>query len=118
MCAFTEEEVQAAVYATRPQDPPMSADEMAAIKVQYNGYSWDLSQREKGKRRTLFNPYFVAMYCNSGKFADYWGQTTSASLVAKFPAIVSIDVMAHSSSVIKRSVLEKPWFPSDNSSQD
>ena len=118
MCAFTEEEVQAVVNATRPQDPSMSADEMAAIKVQYNGYSWDLSQREKGKRRTLFNPYFVAMYCNSGKVADYWGQTTSASLVAKFPAIVSIDVMAHSSSVIKRSVLEKPWFPSDNSSQD
>jgi hypothetical protein len=118
MCAFTEEEVQAAVYATRPQDPPMSADEMAAIKVQYNGYSWDLSQREKGKRRTLFNPYFVAMYCNSGKVDDYWGQTTSASLVAKFPAIASIDLDAQSGKSIKRSVLKMPWFPSDNSSQD
>ena len=118
MCAFTEEEFRAAVYVTRPQDPPMSADEMAAMKVQYNGYSWDLEQHEKGKRRTLFNPYFVAMYCNSGKVDDYWGQTTSASLVAKFPTIVSINFIAHSSSVIKRSDLKKPWFPSDNSPQD
>ena len=118
MCAFTEEEFKAAVSATRPQESPMSADTIAAIKVQYNGYSWDLEQRKKGERRTLFNPFFVAMYCKTGKLDDYWGQTTSVSLVAKFPAIVSIDIDAQSTSVIKRSVLKKPWFPSDNSPQD
>ena len=118
MCAFTEEEFLTAVHVTRPQDPPMSSDEMTAMKVQYNGYSWNLQQCKMGKRRTLFNPYFVAMYCKSGEVDDYWGQTTSASLLARFPAIVSIDVMSKSSSVIKRSMLKMPWFPSDNSPQD
>ena len=118
MCAITEEEFRAAFEATHPQDPPMSSDEMVAIKVQYNGYSWDLEQREKSKRHTLFNPYFVAMYCNSGKMDDYWGHTTSASLIARFPVIVAIDVNARSSSVIKRSDLKRPWFSSHNSLQD
>jgi PD-(D/E)XK nuclease superfamily len=86
--------------------------------VQYNGYSWDLEQRSKSERRTLFNPYFVAMYCNSGKMKDYWGQTTSASLVTRFPDIVSIDFNSRSSTVMRRSTLMMPWFPSDDTLQD
>jgi len=111
MCAITTDELCKAFKATRPLDPPLSDEKVKAIKEQYNGYSWNLQERgEEESHPSLFNPYFVALFCNEGRADDYWGATTSASLTARFPALIDIDLGEGWS--IKRSKLEAPWFPS------
>ena len=112
MCAFTENEFRRAIEETRPSDPPISDRAMAEMKEQYNGYSWNLMQ-PRSERETLFNPYFVARFCSSGKIEDYWAQTSSGSLLSKFPALATLNLNEPVN--VKRELLTTPWYrTSDN----
>ena len=115
MCAITESEFRVAICATRPLDMQMSEALMDTMKFEYNGYSWNLDQPRK-ERSTYFSPIFVAKYCKTGKIDDYWGLTSSESLMTRFPMLLSINV--EELIVEDREFLQTPWYPSVNTKRD
>ena len=115
MCAITESEFREAIRETRPLDMQMSEALMNTMKFEYNGYSWNLDQPRK-ERSTFFNPIFVAKYCKTGKIDDYWGLTSSESLMKRFPMLLSINV--EEIILEDRKFLQTLWYPSVNTEHD
>ena len=115
MCAITESEFEEAIQATRPSDPKITPEALTAMKVQYNGYSFNFDM-PRHLRGTLYNPFFVVNYCNSGKIDDYWGRTSSSSLVKSFPGLVSLNF--NEKITLKRNELMDPWHPTTDTLVD
>ena len=67
---FTEDEVYTALkeYGIEQQMPE--------VKQWYDGFSF-------GSRRDIYNPWSILNYLKTEKFAPYWANTSSNSLVRK-----------------------------------
>ena len=76
---FTEQEVFAAL------DEYGIGDRREEVKSWYDGFSF-------GKRRDIYNPWSILNYLKTGKFAAYWANTSSNSLVGKLIREGSPDV--------------------------
>ena len=76
---FTEEEVFAAL------DEYGLGDRREEVKHWYDGFTF-------GSQRDIYNPWSILNYLKTGKFAAYWANTSSNSLVGKLIREGSPDV--------------------------
>lgn len=67
---FTEEEVYAAL------DEYGMSENREGIKYWYDGFTF-------GEHRDIYNPWSILNFLDTGKFAAYWANTSSNSLVGK-----------------------------------
>jgi len=83
---FTKSEVVQVITDVRGM-PPNEAT-LKALEAKYNGYSWIVTEQEP--HETVYNPFSIAQYCNTGILGSFWTQTSSQSLMKTFPVVSTV----------------------------
>jgi len=87
LCGHTTEETRSCLSALN-----IAYTNMEDMQINYNGYSFDVTDDNNLRtrpRETLFNPFFLTMYCQNGIQEDYWSKTASGSIFQQMPLLAT-----------------------------
>lgn len=92
---FTEEEVRDALGRFG------YSDQMDRVKFWYDGFCF-------GSRKDIYNPWSITKFLDSGKFDNYWANTSSNSLVGKLIREGSPDTKEYMEDLLDGKTIETP----------